>query len=66
MSILITHRVCSQTHRLAITRDKEIHLQPIVDRILDLHLKFGKRNLYEKSPKSACSDIIEIHAGTQP
>jgi hypothetical protein len=52
MSILFTHRICSQTHRLAIIRDKEIRLNPTVDRILDLHLRFGKRNLNEESPKS--------------
>jgi hypothetical protein len=34
------------------TRDKEIQLKPIVDRILDLHLRFGKRYLNEESPKS--------------
>lgn len=37
------------------TWDKEIQLQPTVDRILDFHLRFGKRNLDEESPKSVCS-----------
>ena len=48
-----------------ITGDKEIRLPFIVDRILDLHLEFDKRNLYEESPKSVCPNSIETHAGTQ-
>jgi hypothetical protein len=52
MAVLFTHRICSQTHRLTITRDKEIRLEPTIDRILDLHLRFGKGNLNEESPKS--------------
>lgn len=56
-----THRICSQAHRLTITGDKKIHLQPIVDRILDLHLMFGKLNLYKESPKGVCADSTEIH-----
>jgi hypothetical protein len=38
------------------TGDKKIHLQPIVDRILDLNLMFGKLDLYEESPKGVCAD----------
>ena len=38
------------------TRDKEIQLEPTVDRILDLHLRFGKRDLNEESPKSVCAN----------
>jgi hypothetical protein len=44
------------------TREKEIQLEPTVDRILDLHLRFGKRDLYEKSPKSVRAKITEITA----
>ena len=33
------------------TGDKKIHLQTIVDRILNLHLMFVKGNFYEESPK---------------
>ena len=45
------------------TREKEIQLEPIVDRILDLHLKFGKRYLNEESPKSVGAiKITEIAA----
>jgi hypothetical protein len=62
---LFTYRICGQTHCLMITGNKEIHLPSIVDRILDLHLGFGKRNLYKESPKSVWSNSIEIHAGTQ-
>ena len=42
-------------------RDKEIQLEPIVDRILDLHLMFGKLNLYREPPKGVCADSTEIH-----
>ena len=66
MRISFTHRICSQAHRLTKTRDKKIHLQPIVDRVLDLHLMFGKLNLYEESPKGVCTDSTEIHVNTQP
>jgi hypothetical protein len=37
------------------TRDKEIQLEPTVDRILDLHLRFGKWDLDEEPPKSVCA-----------
>lgn len=36
-------------------RDKEIQLEPTVDRILDLHLRFGERDLNVESPKSVCA-----------
>ncbi len=55
MTFFFAHRICSQTHRLTMTRDKEIHHQPVIDRILDLHLSFRKRNLNEESPKSVCA-----------
>jgi len=48
------------------TGDKKIHLQPIVDRILDLQLMFGKLNLYEESPKSVRADSTEIHVNSSP
>jgi hypothetical protein len=65
MRIWFTHRICSQAHRLTMTGDKEIHLQPIIDRILDLNLMFGKLNLYEESPKRVRADSTEIHVNTQ-
>jgi hypothetical protein len=61
MRIWFAHRICSQAHRLRKTGDIKIHLQPIVDRILDLHLMFGELNLYEESPKGVCADSTEIH-----
>jgi hypothetical protein len=33
------------------TRNKEIHLQPTVNRILNLHLRIGERDFKEESPK---------------
>src|SRR6267154_2346181 len=67
MRIWFTHRICSQAHRLTKTGDKKIHLQPVVNRILDLHLMFDKRNLYEESPKGVRADSsTEIHVNTQP
>ena len=35
--------------------DKEIQLETTIDRIVDLHLRFGKRNLNEESPKGVCA-----------
>jgi len=61
MTIRVTHRICSQTHRLTMTRDEEIHLQSTIDRILDLHLRFGKRNLNEESPKSECANHSRVN-----
>jgi len=58
MSILSTHRMCRQTHCLTMIRDKEIQLESTVDRILDLHLRFGKRNLNEESPKSVRPTVM--------
>ena len=56
----VTYRIRSQTHRLTMTGDKEIHIQSIVDRILDLHLRSGQRNVNEESPKSVCAnDTVE-------
>jgi len=59
MPIRTTHRISSQTHRLTTTGDKEIHLQTIIDRILDIHLGIGQRNLNEEPPKRACANGIE-------
>jgi len=53
MTIRITHGISSHTHRLGTSGNKEIHLQTIVDRILDLHLRIRKRNLNQESPKRA-------------
>lgn len=51
MTISVIHRMCSQAHRLMTTGNKEIHLRPTVNRILNLHLRIGERDFKEKSPK---------------
>jgi hypothetical protein len=56
MTKLFTHRICSHTHRLMTIRHKEIQLETTVDRILDLHLRLGKRDLNEESPKGVCAN----------
>ena len=59
MTTRITHGISSRTHRLSTSGNKEIHLQTIVDRILDLHLRIGKRNLNQESPKRAGANGTE-------
>jgi hypothetical protein len=53
-------------HRLTVTREKEIQLEPTVDRILDLHLRFGKRYLNVESPKSVCATKDNRDTHSQP
>ena len=61
----VTYRIRSQTHRLTMTGDKEIHIQSIIDRILDLHLRSGQRNVNEESPKSvSANDTVEAQTST--
>lgn len=51
MTISVTHRMCSQAHRLMTTGNKEIHLWPTINRIMNLHLRIGERDFKEESPK---------------
>ena len=39
------------------TRDKELHRYSMIDRVLDLHLRIGKRNLNQESPKRAGAKV---------
>jgi hypothetical protein len=58
----IAYRISSQPHRLTTTGDKETHRQPVIDRILDLHLRIGKRNPNEESPERVGANSTEINA----
>lgn len=61
MKSWIAYRISSQPHRLTTTGDKETHRQPVIDRILDLHLRIGKRNPNKESPKSVCANSTDIN-----
>ncbi len=62
MTIRITHGMSGHMHRLSTSGNKEIHLQAIVDRVLDLHLRIGKRNLNQEPPKRAGANGTETRA----
>jgi hypothetical protein len=51
----------SHAHSLTTTWDKEAHLQPVIDRIVDFHLGISKGDLNEESPKGECAKAHEIY-----
>jgi len=47
------------------TGNKEIHLQPTVNRIVNLHLRIGERDCKEESPKRVrANDTVPKHPRT--